>query len=90
LLNQTIVNAVRTMNTLSFWYDGERRTVEPHCYGVDGKGHDAVRAFQLGGKGWRLLHVSEMSGLTAGDQVFLARPDYRRNDKAMDRIYAQV
>ena len=89
-MNLVIASAIRSMHTISFWYDGERRTVEPHCYGVDGKGHDALRAYQLGGKGWRLFHVAEMSGLSAGDQAFQTRPDYKRNDKAMDRIYAQV
>ena len=89
-MNATILNAVRTMTTISFWYDGEHRIVEPHCYGVDGKGHEAVRAFQLGGKGWRLFHAGEMSRVTVGDLTFRARPDYRRNDKAMDQIYAPV
>lgn len=89
-MNQIIADAVRNMRTISFWYNGERRTVEPHCYGVDGKGHDALRAYQLGGKGWRLFHVDEMSGLATGDQTFRERPDYSRNDRAMDQIYAQV
>ena len=89
-MNQIILSAIRDRRTLSFSYDGEIRTVEPHCYGVDGKGHEALRAYQIGGKGWRLFHVGGISRLSGGDQTFLVRLDYKRNDKAMDRIYAQV
>ena len=88
-MNQTILNAVRNMQTLTFWYHGESRTVDPHCYGRDGKGHDAIRAYQHG-KGWRLFHVHELRSLSAGSQGFRPQNDYKRNDKAMDRIYAQV
>jgi predicted DNA-binding transcriptional regulator YafY len=89
-LNQTILTAIQGKQTLSFWYSNELRVVEPHCYGVDGKGHDALRAFQRGGKGWRLFHINEMSRLTLGGQNFQPQLDYKRNDQAMDRIYAQV
>lgn len=89
-MNQTILLAVQNMQTLRFRYHNEMRVVEPHCYGVDGKGHEAIRAFQLGGKGWRLFHVAEIQGLSSGGQGFQVRREYKRNDSAMDRIYAQV
>ena len=89
-MNQMILAAVEGKQTLSFWYSNELRIVEPHCYGVDGKGHDAIRGFQRGGKGWRLFHVSEISRLALDGQGFRPQPDYKRNDQAMDRIYAQV
>ncbi len=42
-MHQTILTAVKEQRTLTFTYHGERRHVEPHCYGRDKKGHDAVR-----------------------------------------------
>lgn len=90
-MNQTIITAIQEMRTLSFFYHGEHRVVEPHCYGEDTKGHDALRAFQLGGKGWRFFHVHDMEGLLKlGEKFQYAQPDYRRNDEMMDRIYAQL
>lgn len=89
-MNLIVLNAVREMRTLQFWYDGELRTVEPHCYGVDGKGHESLRAFQIGGKGWRLFHVVEMARVSSTSETFRPRPDYKRDDKAMGTIFAQV
>lgn len=89
-MNQTLMTAIRDMQTVSFSYHGEARIVEPHCYGNDTKGHDALRAYQLGGKGWRLFHLSDMSMVNLDGQSFHPRSDYKRNDSAMDRIYVQV
>ncbi|GGD47872.1 hypothetical protein [Sinisalibacter lacisalsi] len=90
-MNQTIIDAINERRTLTFFYHGERRVVEPHCYGEDTKGHDALRAYQLGGKGWRFFHVRDMEGgLSLGSVFPRARPDYKRNDEMMDRIYAQL
>lgn len=85
-----IVDAIRGRQTLVFTYHGERREVEPHCYGRDSKGHDAVRAYQLGGKGWRLFHQSDMGPIVTGQGFVGPRPDYKRNDSVMDVIYAQL
>lgn len=89
-MHQTIVSAISNRKTLEFRYNNEARIVDPHCYGVDGKGHDAIRAFQRGGKGRRLFHVKDISGLVLGQQSFEVQMDYKRNDKAMGLIYAQV
>lgn len=65
----SICNAINNKNTLSFTYDGYSRIVEPHTYGVDGKGHEALRAYQTSGGseshelGWKLFHVNEIHGL---------------------------
>lgn len=90
-MNRAIISAIQGQRTLTFNYHGERRTVEPHCYGLDTKGHEALRAFQRGSKGWRLFHVSEIAGLVdVGEGFDGPRPDYKRNDKGMSRIYAQL
>ncbi len=93
-----ISRAIRERRLLSFSYDGHPRTVEPHTYGVDGKGHEAVRAYQVGGgsssgeyRGWKLFHVSKMQGLQVRSDTFgSARQDYRRQDEAFATIYAEL
>ena len=94
----SIASAIQNRNLISFNYDGHSRTVEPHTYGNDGKGHPAVRAFQiLGGSnsgeyvGWRMFHVNEMRGLSILPQQFAGpRPGYKRGDKAFSTILAQL
>ena len=60
----SIASAIQSRNLLSFVYDGFRRTVEPHTFGVDAKGHAALRAYQVAGGsesgeyvGWKLFHA---------------------------------
>lgn len=94
----SIATAIQGRNLLSFMYDGYRRTVEPHTYGMDTKGHMALRAYQVGGGsesgayvGWKLFHVNEMLNVSIQAQAFAGpRPGYKRGDKAFASITAQL
>lgn len=87
-MSQAIVGAIKQCRLLAFVYHGERRTVESHCYGIDTKGHEALRAWQIN-KGWRLFHVAEMASLSDTGEAFSGpRPGYNPDDKQMDRIIA--
>ena len=48
-MNQEIIEAIENQNIIEFYYDGEFRAVEPHCYGVTTAGNEGLRAFQIGG-----------------------------------------
>lgn len=93
-----IRNAIEARHLLSFHYDGYRRVVEPHTYGIDSKGHRAVRAYQTTGgsesgetTGWKLFHEDKMKGVTVLQEAFHSpRPGYRRGDQAFRSIYAQL
>lgn len=90
--------AIQNRNLISFVYDGYSRIVEPHTLGVDGKGHGALRAYQVAGGsgsgefvGWKIFHVSEMRSLTVLPQHFAgARQGYKRGDKAFSVIHAEL
>lgn len=94
----SIATAIQRRSLLSFTYDGFRRTVEPHTYGMDTKGHMALRAYQVGGGsesgahvGWKLFHVQEMFNVSIQVQTFAGpRPGYKRGDKAFASITAQL
>lgn len=94
----TIASAIRNRQLLSFSYDGHTRVVEPHTYGVDGKGHYAVRAYQVRGGsesgefvGWKLFHVSEIHHLVLLAERFSgSRPKYSRGDRAFSAISAEI
>jgi hypothetical protein len=97
-MNHTIINAIRQKKKLSLRYDGVMRIVEPHAYGVSKKGNELLRCYQIRGghnsytpHDWDLLTVTEITVLTDTGQHFAcARPDYNRDDKAMQTIYAQL
>jgi hypothetical protein len=94
----SIASAIQSRNLLSFVYDGFLRTVEPHTFGVDAKGHAALRAYQVAGGsesgeyvGWKLFHANEMHSVAVQHQTFSGpRPGYKRGDKAFASIRAQL
>src|SRR3569623_2109559 len=64
--------AIENRQLLRFNYRGHERTVEPHIYGMDGKGHYALSGYQVGGGsesgqsvGWKLFHVDDIRSGTA-------------------------
>jgi hypothetical protein len=93
-----ISSSIKNLQLLSFTYDGFSRVVEPHTYGIDTKGHAALRAYQVRGGsesgeyvGWKLFHVNEMLGLTVLSEHFsCARPKYKRGDSVFSTIHAQL
>ena len=94
----TITAAIQNRQPLRFFYDGHMRIVEPHTYGVDVRGHDALRAYQVAGGsssgefiGWKLFHVSEMGAITLLEDRFSGpRAEYKRGDKVFRTIVAQL
>lgn len=93
-----IKNAIQSKCLLSFNYDGFQRVVEPHTYGIDTKGHTALRAYQVRGGsesgediGWKHFHVDQMQQVTMISQHFSGpRPKYKRDDSAFRAIHAQL
>ncbi len=93
-----IAQAIRTQHLLTFSYDGFMRTVEPHTYGIDRKGHRALRAYQVRGGsesgervGWKIFHEREMRGLEVLLEPFPGpRAGYKREDQMFARIDAQL
>jgi hypothetical protein len=94
----TLATAIQGRNLLFFIYGGFRRIVEPHTFGMDAKGHKALRAYQVGGGsesgeyiGWKQFHASEMYDVTLQAQTFAGpRPGFKRGDKAFASITAQL
>lgn len=95
-MNTEIINAIRNQNVITFDYEGESRTVEPHCYGVTTKGNEAIRAYQIDGysssgkMGWKLYDLSKADNIDILDETFDVRDDYKKGDKGMSRIFAEI
>ena len=96
-MDTRISEAIQNQQLLRFFYDGGERVVEPHCYGQTTKGNEAIRAFQVRGYsstgtlGWKMFKLSEAMSLEVLEEVFEnTRADYKRGDKGMSVIYAEV
>lgn len=96
-MDTEIVNAIRNQNLIEFYYDGGSRTVEPHCYGLTTAGNEGLRAFQVDGysssgkMGWKMFDMDKASSLTVLDDSFSSpRPGYKRGDRGMSKIFAQL
>ena len=93
-----IADAIRNRQMLTFQYHGHHRVVEPYTYGIDQKGHAALRAYQTGGTSgsgripdWRIFHESEILALKSLEQHFDIRSgDYKKNDSFFSTIYAEL
>ena len=94
----TICDAINNRRLITFFYDGYSRTVEPHTAGIDKKGHEALRAYQIRGgsesgefSGWKMFHVSEMQNISVLQEQFEGpRPKYKRNDSGFRNIRCQL
>jgi hypothetical protein len=93
-----IIEAIRSRRLLEFRYDGGKRVVEPHTFGIDKYNREMLCGYQTGGAsksakpvGWKFFLVAKLSGLRATDEHFATpRPEYQHNDGAFLKIVAQL
>jgi hypothetical protein len=92
-VDHDIVHSIRQRRRLRFSYNGRIRLVEPQCYGIGRKGTELLRAHQLeGGKEPEpLFNVAKIANLEVLDESFTSPgPNYRKNDSAIEVIFAQL
>lgn len=95
-MNQEIIKAVENQNVIEFYYEGKLRVVEPHCYGETTAGNEGLRAYQIGGysssgkMGWKMYDLGKADDIDVTDDTFDVRIDYKRGDKGMSEIYAEI
>ncbi len=98
-MNLLICQAISSNKVLKLVYHWGFRLVEPYAYGMNHKGHELLRSYQIGGAsdsgepvGWKLFRVDEINQLQETAVHFSReRKGYKRDDKALDRqIYCQL
>lgn len=94
---QTIIDAIRNHQVLAFSYSGLDRVVEPHTVGISRAGHQILRCYQIQGghvslgHDWDLCELGKMRDLrVTGDTFLNPRTGYKRGDRHMTRIYAEL
>ena len=97
-MDDTICGAIGARKLLMFEYADLMRVVEPHLYGVNSAGHDALTAWLRPGHsrtdpqgGWRMYLVRDMHHVQELDERF-ARPrtGYNSRDERMQRVYCAL
>lgn len=95
---QVIINAIKNNQILSFSYNGYSRVVEPHTVGISKvSGKDMLSCYQIegnhvtAGHKWDLCELSKISNLNlTGGNFSNTRVGYKKGDKRMSRIYAEL
>lgn len=78
---------------LGFSYRRVQRWVEPHAFGMQHNGNEAMCAWQVSGgsgDGYRLYLLNEISELVIGDRFDGPRPGYQRGDQRFSAIFAEL
>ena len=93
----TLIAAIRERKYISFTYSGPPREAEPTAVGVSLAGNDVLRCYQTAGghvtpgHEWDLCDLSQMLNVTVLDKTFqVDPPGYKRGDKHMTTIYAEL
>lgn len=97
-MNVIVCDAIRARRLLRFVYDGYERVVEPHAYGVNTAGHEAVSAWLVGGwsasapePGWRTFLVDGMRDVAALAERFDGpRAGYDPDDPRLVRVHCRL
>lgn len=94
---EQIKQAIRLRQELFFMYEGFQRTVQPATFGLSLQGNPVLRCYQVAGghvaqgHDWDLCLLSKISGLrTTGNAFAQNPPGYKRGDKGMMEIYAEL
>lgn len=92
-MNEIICKAINEALILGCSYKGVQRWIEPHTYGLQPNGKEALCAWQLTGgtgDGYRLFLVVGLMSLVIGERFGGPRPGYHRGDQRFLEIYSQL
>lgn len=97
-LRRVVCRAITARRLLMFGYRDRVRMVEPHVFGVNTAGHEALSAWMRAGfsrsqpaGGWRMFLARELRDLQALDETFAApRPGYNPDDPHFPIVYCRL
>lgn len=94
---QTIIAAIKNRELIAFTYSGIARVVQPAAVGISRAGKNVLRCYQTqgghvtAGHDWELCEIALMTNLRTTGQTFAdSPPGYKRGDKGLTTIYAEL
>lgn len=89
-----IAEAIAAHRLLQLDYKGCTRVVEPHIYGIDTQGHEALSAYQVAGgslsgeyAGWKTFDIAHVAGIKVLKSHF---PEPRREYNPAHALFRTV
>ncbi|HEU4586341.1 MAG TPA: hypothetical protein VFR95_11355 [Gemmatimonadaceae bacterium] len=97
-MNALICQAIRSRRLLIFGYGNAVRVVEPHLYGVNTAGHEALSAWLRPGLsradpegGWRMYLAEDLRRMQALPEIFRGpREGYNPNDPHFTEVFCRL
>lgn len=97
IMNEMIWYAILGKRKISFDYNGHRRIIEPHVYGMK-KGKDQIQVRQVGGQTsdgetlpvWRRMNLEGVTNMKILDETFPGRIEVKGLHSRFDKIYVIV
>lgn len=105
MIKDQIIDAVNNKFCIKFTYDGHLHTVEPYCVGLNANtGNKCFRGLQVYGRSnsknnsdlpfWDMFLIDKISNFEILDLKFDwsngLKKGYKKNDKHINPIYAQI
>jgi hypothetical protein len=97
VLRDKIIAAIEGRRLIAFTYDGIAREAQPCAVGISTAGNNVMRCYQVRGghvtpgHEWDLCDLSKIRNLVVTEDVFHGEPPgYRRGDRGMTQIFAQL
>lgn len=94
---EKIKSAIINREEISFTYSGLHRVAQPSSVGVSRAGNEVLRCYQTegghitAGHEWDLCTISKIVNFqTTGNVFHEDPPGYKKGDKGMSRIYAEL
>jgi hypothetical protein len=97
--------AVQKKQLLKLVIREHHHIVEPHAYGLNNEGKPALLCYRLGnsvnpvnlgnggtnGEGWKVITLGAIESIDKLPDTFASpRPGYRRNDRTISAVFAQL
>lgn len=96
-MQKEIKQQIKQQKLISIRYDGTDRIVEPYTYGINTKGNEALRVYQIDGysssgkpNGWKMFMISRIDSLDPLDEKFHVRSEYTKNDSGFKTIIQEI
>ncbi|MBV7596480.1 hypothetical protein ACW5WU_15685 [Aeromonas encheleia] len=92
-----LMSAIKSRSEIEFTYSGYARVAQPVAIGESSKGNTVLRCYQTKGMHvtpgheWDLCLVDDISNLVITNNTFhIDPPGYKKGDKHMKKIYAEL